>query len=96
MNASEVVMVYKLFRLFNRKWFVTEARLARAIGKTPAIQAVKSVEDSFHVSIEKLEQGYHMESTEAKKPAPRAAKKTPAKKAAKKVVAKKAVAKAAS
>ena len=88
MNASEVVMTYKVWRLLNRKHHVTETRLAKAIGKTPALHAIKSVEDSFHVTIEKTEEGFHMVETEAKAPAART-RKAPVKKAAKKTAAKK-------
>ncbi len=46
------------------------------IGKEPAIQVVKRIEDAYHVSIEKTEEGYHMSETSAKQPAPRKAKTT--------------------
>lgn len=84
MNADEVKLVVRVWKILNRKFYVTEARLAKVIGKTPAIQAVKSVEDSFHVSVEKLEQGYHMDATSAKAPVAKTLKKAAAKKVAKK------------
>jgi hypothetical protein len=88
MNAFEIVRTYKVWRLLNRKHHVTETRLAKAVGKTPVLHAIKSVEDSFHVTIEKTEQGYHMVESEAKAPAPRA-RKAPVKKATKKAPSKK-------
>lgn len=83
MNATEVLLVHKVWRLLNRKHQVTSARLAKAIGKVPAIQAVKSVEDAYGVHIEKSEDSYHMVETDAKAPAAKT-RKTPVKKAAKK------------
>lgn len=88
MNGTEVVMTYKVWRLLNRKHNVTEARLAKAIGKKPALHAIKSVEDSFHVTIQKTEDGYHMVESEAKAPAPRA-RKAPTNKVTKKGAGKK-------
>jgi hypothetical protein len=64
---------------------VTSARFEKAIGKEPALQVVKSIEDAYHVSIEKTEGGYHMTETSAKHPV---ARKVKAKKATK-VAAKK-------
>lgn len=81
-------MTYKVWRLLNRKHHVTEIRLAKVIGKTPAFHAIKSVEDSFRVTVKKTEQGYHMVESEAMTPAARA-RKAPLKKAAKKAPAKK-------
>jgi hypothetical protein len=85
MNATQITLLHKAWRLLNRKWFVTPARLEKTIGKEPVLQVVKSIEDAYHVSIEKTEGGYHMTETSAKQPVARKAK---AKKATK-VAAKK-------
>jgi hypothetical protein len=74
MNATQITLLHKTWRLLNRKWFVTPARLEKAIGKEPAAQIVKRIEDAYHISIEKTEQGFHMSETSAKQPATRKAK----------------------
>jgi len=70
MNANQITLAYRTWRLLNRKWTVSPKRLQKSIGKEPALQVVKIVEDAFHVSIEKTESGYHMTETSAKQPAP--------------------------
>jgi hypothetical protein len=85
MNATQITLLHRAWHLLNRKWFVTPARFEKTIGKEPALQVVKSIEDAYHVSIEKTEAGYHMTETSARQPV---ARKVKAKKATK-VAAKK-------
>jgi len=83
MDANQIVLAYRTWRLLNRKWNVSPKRFQKRIGKEPALRVVKMVEDAFHVEIEKTEQGYHLKGTEAKQAGTRKAKAKKTKLAAK-------------
>jgi len=89
MNAEMVILTYKVWRLLNRKHLVTKARMEKAVGKVPILQAVKAVEDAYGVHVTKDEHGYHMDETAAKAPTSR---KPKAKKATKPAAKKKSAA----
>lgn len=61
MNAKEILATHRVWRLFNRKGRVTEARLTKALGRSmsPA-KAVANVTKAYSVPIHKDGDAYEV------------------------------------